>query len=112
MQAFNVQLFLFFDNLLGLFPQNINLRKGIKSIDTIKRINPTLIIRVWYHQIYFPHRQQIEEYNIDFFSNDFTEIHSRKEIMLILGSLKQSIDILDVTEKRGFRPDLSYQYVV
>ena len=101
MQAFNVQLFQFLDNLLVLFPQNVNLRKGIKSLDTIKRMNPTLIVRVWYNQIYLPHRLQIEEYNIDFFSNDFTEIQSGKEIMHILDSLKKSIDIIDVTEKKN-----------
>jgi hypothetical protein len=102
MQAFNAQLFQFLDSLLVLFPQNANLRKGVKSLDAIKRMNPTLIIRIWYNQLYLPHRQEIEEYNIDFFSNDFTEIQSGKEIMLILDSLKQSMNIIHETEKKNF----------
>jgi hypothetical protein len=102
MQAFNAQLFQFLDSLLVLFPQNANLRKGVKSLDAIKRMNPTLIIRIWYNQLYLPHRQEIEEYNIDFFSNDFTEIQNGKEIMLILDSLKQSMNIIHETEKKNF----------
>ena len=101
MQAFNVQLFEFMDHLLVLFPQNFSLKKGIKSLETIKRMNPTLIIKVWYNQIYLVHKKQIEEYDINFFLNDFTEIQSGKEIMLILDSLKQSIDAIDKTEKQS-----------
>jgi lipopolysaccharide biosynthesis regulator YciM len=101
MQAFNAQLFQFMDHLLVLFPQNLSLKKGIKSLDAIKRMNPTLIIKVWYNQIYLIHRKQIEEYDVNFFLNDFTEIQSGKEIMLILDSLKQSIDVIGQAEKQS-----------
>ena len=101
MQAFNVQLFQFMDQLLVLFPQNLSLKKGIKSLETIKRMNPTLIIKVWYNQIYLIHKKQIEDYDINFFLNDFTEIQSGKEIMLILDSLKQSMDVIGQAEKQS-----------
>ena len=47
LKTFNTQFFALLDDLLLIFPDNIDIATGRKSFETIKRANPTILIKVW-----------------------------------------------------------------
>ena len=67
LRAFNKQFFDFLDDLLGIYPNNVEILTAKSMFETIKGLNPTSIIKVWYLHVGVPYKTQIEAENISFF---------------------------------------------
>lgn len=50
--AFNTQLIRFFEDLIQTFPEERDLKMGLETIQGAKKINPKLILDMFYEHIY------------------------------------------------------------
>ena len=67
LKAFNKQFFDFLDELIAIYPDNVEILTGKETFESFKKLNPTCIIKVWYPYIYAPYQSTIDSGNIDFF---------------------------------------------
>jgi hypothetical protein len=52
LSAFNTQLVNFFEELVGTFPEEKDIRMGLEAIQGAKKINPRLILDLFYEHVY------------------------------------------------------------
>lgn len=96
LRTFNTHFFEFVDDILNLFPSNPDLLTARKSFETIKKVNPTAILKAWNSLIYSPYIEQIENGNINFFfeknyENDLSYLANGGEIMKIIDSFRDPV---------------------
>ena len=74
LSTFNSQFEEFLDDIMRLFPNDIDLITSKKSLLFMKKFNPRLIITTWRDLIAKPYHDEIENNGLDFFiSKDYTE---------------------------------------
>jgi hypothetical protein len=96
LRAFNTHFFEFLDDLIGIFPENMDIQSSKTSFDLVKRANPTAIIKAWYSHIYCPYNEIIEAGDIRFFfdknyEEDLSILSNASEIMQIIDTLRGPI---------------------
>lgn len=96
MRAFNTHFFDFIDDIISVFPENTDLVYAKKSFETIKRGNPTMILKAWYTFVYLPYKDVIETGNIAFFfdkdyKDDLNHIQNANEIMKMIDKIREPI---------------------
>lgn len=67
MRTFNSQFSDFLNDLLSIFSTNQDIKNSYNTFQMIKRVNPSIIIKVWYSNIYLPYNKMIDEDDIAFF---------------------------------------------
>lgn len=96
LKAFNNHFFEFLDDIIGIFPENNDIREARVTFETFKRGNPTLIIKVWFQYVYTPYSTAILSGDITFFtekdySEDLTMIANSKSVMNIIDKIRAPI---------------------
>ena len=96
LKTFNTHFFEFLDDILRIFPENTDIAIARKSFETIKKANPTAIIKVWLNFVYNPYRQVIDQGNINFFfekdySSDLSNLANGNEIMKVIDVMRGPI---------------------
>ena len=86
LKAFNKHFFEFIDDIVLLFPGNTHITESRDVILTMKKANPTALIKIWNYFIAEPYKKQIEAGDISFFiekdySNDLRYLPNSKEIL-------------------------------
>lgn len=104
LRAFNTHFFEFLDDLISIFPENIEIQEAKTSFDLVKRANPTSIIKAWAHFVYTPYKNVIDEGDITFFfeknyEDDLTTVSNAKEIMKIIDKIRAPISQMSETSK-------------
>lgn len=104
LRSFNTHLFEFLDDIIRIFPDNVNLQTAKTSFQTIKRANPTAIAKVWFSYIYMPYREVIDNGDIQFFfqkdySEDLSILQNSGEIIKIIDTLREPVSNMSETEK-------------
>ena len=105
LKTFNTQFFSFLDDVIKVFPDNTDIIVGKKSFETIKRANPTLIIKIWHQFIYDPYRDSIDNGDIEYFVNkdyecDLTQLRNSGDVLRIINTLKKPIGEMDEKNKQ------------
>jgi hypothetical protein len=96
LRAFNNHLFDFIDDLISIFPENNDLVVSKSSFDTIKRANPTSIIKSWVKFVYIPYKEVIDNNDISFFfdkdySTDLSHLPNANKIMDIIDTFRKPV---------------------
>jgi hypothetical protein len=96
LRAFNSHFFDFIDDIISVIPDNQEIVYGKKSLETIKKANPTLIIKVWYSMVFLPYKDVIEAGNIEFFfdkdyKNEVSQLANADEIVKIVDKLREPV---------------------
>jgi hypothetical protein len=96
LRAFNTHFFDFIEDLLGIFPNNNDLVVAKTSFDTIKKANPTAIIKSWVKFVYHPYKDVIDNGDISFFfdkdySDDLSSVSNANKILNIIDTLREPI---------------------
>ena len=58
--AFNNQLIRFFEELVESYPEEKEIRYGLEALQGAKKINPKLILDLFYQHVYLPAHEIIE----------------------------------------------------
>ena len=96
LKGFNNHLSEFFDDILLVFPDDIEIKKAHVSLSNLKKMNPRIIIEVWKKYISDNYSEQIEDGNIEYFLNknyslDLKDNDYNKEILNKIEKMKNSI---------------------
>ena len=67
LQTFNNQLIDFFDDVLRIFPDNLDILKTKNYITTIRKMNPRLIIQLWKEFVSTPYAESIATCDFEYF---------------------------------------------
>lgn len=108
LKAFNKHLFEFIDEVIKVFPEKSEIVSSRDYLDTLKKTNPTIIIKIWKTNINDQYKSYIDSGDIDFFLNkdystDFEKLPMGKDIaQLIDSSLRQPLRNLDSSNKKQF----------
>jgi hypothetical protein len=86
LKAFNKHFFEFIDDIVLLFPRNTHITESRDMILTMKKANPTALIKIWNYFIAEPYIKEIEVGDISFFiekdySSDLRYLPNSKEIL-------------------------------
>jgi hypothetical protein len=104
MKAFNKLFFEFLDDIISVYPDNVDMLTGKESFLTIKKMNPTSIIKVWFSAVYTKYQKQIDEGDIDFFTDkdyspDLTKVKNVQNVLEIIHNLRDPIKNMDTNSK-------------
>ena len=73
LKVFNTHLLEFIDDVISIFPDNLDLKTGKTFIEGLKKVNPKSLIQVWKSSIVNPYRNFILQGDQAFFLNkDYT----------------------------------------
>lgn len=102
--AFNDQLSCFIDDMLILYPNDVDIMYAKNSFTTIRKINPRLVISVWQDKINSLYFNQIMSGDLEFFlnkdySSDLAESQNSSKIMESINRLRQPIRNMDTNNR-------------
>jgi hypothetical protein len=105
LRSFNVHFADFFKDILLIFPNNSEIKQGLSSFEMIKRLNPSIVVKVWYSRIYVPYKSVIEEGNLSFFFDknymeDLDNVSNAVDIMKIIDNLREPISSMNDINKQ------------
>ena len=104
MRAFNKLFFEFLDDIISIYPDNVDMLIGRESFITVKKINPTGIIKVWFSSVYGKYKTQIDSCDIEFFaekdySQDLLKVQNTHNILEMINSIRDPIKNMDAKSK-------------
>lgn len=104
LKGFNNHLSEFFDDILRVFPNDIEIKKAHTSLTTLKMMNPKIIISVWNTYIANNYSDEIENGNLTYFlskdySSDLQDSDNNKEILDKIEKMKNSIMLMSDENK-------------
>jgi hypothetical protein len=105
MKAFNKQMFDFFDDIIGIIDANEEIKVARVYFETLRKANPSILLKVWHKKVTVPYGELIENGNMDYFlekdySSDLDNLANSKEIMRIIdSSLRDPIRSMDEVNK-------------
>ena len=104
LKTFNNHFFEFLDDLLMIFPECKELVTARKSLDTIKRLNPSTILKAWLNCVYSPYKELIDTGNMDFFlekdyGSDLATMSNSNEILKVIDLMRERVRSMTSTNK-------------
>jgi len=96
LKAFNTHFDEFVEEVIKVFPENIDIKSAKNMATMSRKANVTLIVKVWYSYIYAPYKERIDSGDLDFFiTKDYCEdlggVSNATEIMKSIDSLRSPI---------------------
>ena len=96
LRAFNAHFFDFIDDLISIFPNNADLSLAKTTFDTIKKANPSAIVKAWLKFVYLPYENVINAGDISFFfdkdySEDLLNVSNSNKILNIIDTFRTPI---------------------
>jgi hypothetical protein len=105
LKAFNIHLFEMLDDISSIYPNNIEVNTGKTSLENIKKMNPTTIIKVWYNYVYLRYQSQIDAGNLSFFfdkdySEDLTYISNNDAVLKLIDNVRSPLKSMSPENKQ------------
>lgn len=96
LKTFNVQFFDFLSDVITIVPNNVDIINAKKSFETIKRLNPTSLIKAWFTHVFIPYKEIIETGDAHFFldkdyKKDLSILSNGNDILKIIDTLKSEL---------------------
>jgi len=104
LRGFNNHFFDFFNDLITVLPENKEIVYAKTSFETVKRANPTAIIKTWYKHIFLPYKHVIDNGNLTFFiDKDYVEdlsiVMNSREIINMIDNIRKPIREMELVNK-------------
>ena len=104
LRAFNSHFFDLFDDLIRVLPENSEIQYAKTSFETIKRANPTIILKTWHKFVYFPYKNIIDDGDLTFFidkdyGSDLSSVNKSDEIIKMIDNIRNPIREMDSVNK-------------
>jgi hypothetical protein len=92
-RAFNSHFVELLDDISSVYPENADIVFGKKSLENMKRLNPTILVKGWYKYVNIPYGSQIDSGNLDFFfekdyTSDLSHLHDMNEILNLIDKIR------------------------
>jgi hypothetical protein len=89
LKSFNKQFFDFIEDVNRIVENNMDIETSRIYFNTIKKANPSLLLKIWNQFILIPYQKQIHKGDITFFldkdySEDLSQLPNNKEILKII----------------------------
>lgn len=102
--TFNTQFGECLDDISNLYPENSKFKKYKRYVDSIKKMNPSLLIKVWKQYVSDKYESQIEEGDVDYFLNkdykeDLTNVERSQAVEEIIDDIRDMIKDMSVENK-------------
>jgi hypothetical protein len=65
--VFNDHFAEFVNDIQSVFPHDADIRTAKNALQTIRKANPKLLVKIWVKYVYNPYKEQIDIGNIEFF---------------------------------------------
>ena len=103
-RAFNTHLLEFLNDIISIYPNNQYIAQAKSSFETIKRANPSIIVKAWFKHVYMPYQDIIDSGNITFFfEKDYTQdvqsLSNASDIIKIIDKIRGPINAMDSANK-------------
>lgn len=103
-RAFNTLFIDFLGDIISIYPENKDIAKAKTQFETVKKMNPSLIIKMWNPLVYLPYKDVIDQGNIEFFFNknyndDVKNIPNSEEILKLIDKVRGPISTMDKTNQ-------------
>lgn len=103
-RVFNTQLEQMFKDIIVIFPDNRDIKIAQTKYDTIRKLNPSIIIKIWFQYIYTPYASVIDSGDISFFyDKDYTEdlkhITGSKDIIVMIDNIRNPVKSMNEINK-------------
>ena len=105
--AFNTQFYDFLDDIESVFINDHAIKQAKNALILIKKVNPTLVIKLWYNYIVVNYESEIDSNNINFFiekdyKNDLRYLNSSDDIMKHIDSLREPVrNMGEINQKKS-----------
>jgi hypothetical protein len=105
LRTFNIHFFDLFDDLMRVLPDNKEISYANTSFLTIKRANPTAIIKAWYNFVFLPYKDIIDSNNLTFFidkdyGSELSHINKSDDIIKMIDNIRNPIREMDEINKK------------
>jgi len=100
LKAFNKQFFDFLDDIINVLPENEEIQIARNSFETIRKANPTAIVKVWFKFVHNTHYGEIiSTGDISFFldkdySEDLKSVNNQNRILEMIDNIRDPIKSL------------------
>lgn len=104
MRAFNKHFFDFLDDIITVFPENVEVAAARESFETIKHANPHAIIKAWYKFVVVKYGEQLAAGDLDYFLNkdyaeDLTKVRNSDKVMQVIDMIREPLKNMGETNR-------------
>ena len=104
LRAFNSHMSDFLSDIITIYPENTDIVQARTTLDTVKKANPSLVVKAWFKHVYMPYKDVIDSGNISFFfekdySQDVQSLANAADIMKMIDKLRGPIKEMDTTNR-------------
>lgn len=104
MRAFNKHFFDFVDDIIRVFPENVEIAAARDSFETIRRANPTAIIKAWYKFVTTKYGDRLMAGDLDYFlekdySEDLANLRNSNKVIEIIDTLREPLKNMGETNR-------------
>jgi len=99
LSAFNDHFMEFVEDIIRVFPEEVELLTIKNSFIAIRKANPKLVIKIWTTYVVGKYKSEIETGNLDFFINkdyneDLKQTENSSKIIEYIDKLREKIQIM------------------
>jgi len=96
MRAFNKHFFDFVNDVISVFPENVEIAAARDSFETIRRANPTAIIKAWHKFVAVKYGDRLGSGDLDYFlekdySEDLANLRNSNKVIEIIDTLREPL---------------------
>jgi len=99
LKTFNQHLKDFMDDVLLVFPKEIDIRTSRTFLLGVIKVKKKLPIYNWYHYIYLPYKEEIDKKNYEFYLNKDYTMDVDNQIVNGIEKIKRKIKLLSEDSK-------------
>ena len=104
-KSFNVHFFDFLNDLSSILVSNEEIKHTKIFFETIKKANPTIIIKCWYIYVYSPYKDVIDNGDCNYFlekdyKTDIDQLMHSKEIMESINRIREPIKNMSIENQQ------------
>jgi hypothetical protein len=109
LKGFNTHFFDFLEDIANIIDNNTEILTSKVFFDTVKRANPTLLIKCWFTHVYQPYKDIIDSGDIEFFlekdyGKDIAVLANAEEIINSINKIRGSIQgMTDINKQHSMK---------